>query len=96
MMTGSCAVTFDFGSADNATKPAAEVTDSLMNFLLLSFFMVPRVRLSISYPQITQITLIFFLSLPKFVSWLKNNLCNLCSLWIKSVLIWLSLLAPST
>jgi hypothetical protein len=29
-------------SADKATRLAADVTDCLMNFLLLSFFMVPR------------------------------------------------------
>jgi len=35
-------MTLDFGSADKANRLAAEVIDSLMNFLLVSFFMVPR------------------------------------------------------
>ena len=41
-------------SADKANKLAAEVTDSLMNFLLVSFFMVPHVvNLSTDYADST-------------------------------------------
>jgi len=43
-MTVSCAIAVLFGSADSASNPAAEVTDSLMNFRLLGcgFFIAPQ------------------------------------------------------
>ena len=44
VVTGSCAIAVLFGSADSASNPAAEVTDSFMNFRLLAcgFFIAPQ------------------------------------------------------
>jgi len=73
LTTDSRAVVLVFGNADNANRLAAEVTDSLMNFLLVSFFMVPHVPLSTDYADYTDFFWIF-----SEAATLTKQICVIC------------------